>query len=103
MTGFLRDARGAADGDPVRFSIKRGELDDTIGAKLNRRVLVSGVRRKREDGTVEKHALDVALVDDEPGRERASDSEAPRLRTRLCTYSRASRLAPVRRRDSGIR
>jgi hypothetical protein len=51
------------DGDPARFFIKRGELDDTIGPKLNRRVLVSGIKRKHQDGTVVKDALDVALME----------------------------------------
>ena len=55
-----------ADGDPARFFIKRGELDDTIGPKLNRRVLVSGIKRKRKDGTVVKDAFDVVLLEGEP-------------------------------------
>ncbi|XXY54847.1 hypothetical protein WME91_27325 [Sorangium sp. So ce269] len=55
-----------ADGDPARFFIKRGELDDTIGPKLNRRVLVSGIKRKKKDGTVVKDALDVVLLEGEP-------------------------------------
>ncbi|MFO0760300.1 MAG: hypothetical protein U0359_27710 [Byssovorax sp.] len=55
-----------ADGDPAHFFIKRGELDDTIGPKLNRRVLVSGIKRKKKDGTVVKDALDVVLVEGEP-------------------------------------
>lgn len=52
------------DGDVAQFFIKKGELDDTIGPKLNRRVRVSGVRRQRRDGTVVKEALDVAGVED---------------------------------------
>ncbi len=55
-----------ADGDSVHFRIKRGELDDTIGPKLNRRVLVSGIKRTLKDGTIVKDALDVALVEGEP-------------------------------------
>lgn len=57
-----------ADGDLVHFRIKRGELDDTIGPKLNRRVLVSGIKRTRPDGTISKDALDVALVEGEPAQ-----------------------------------
>lgn len=52
-----------ADGDVSRFLIKRGQLDDTIGPKLNRRVLVSGIKRERTDGTVVKDALDVVLLE----------------------------------------
>ena len=52
-----------ADGDLSRFFIKRGQLDDTIGPKLNRRVLVSGIKRERTDGTVVKDALDVVLLE----------------------------------------
>jgi hypothetical protein len=55
-----------ADGDPARFFIKRGELDDTIGPKLNRRVLVSGIKKKKKDGTVVKDALDIVLLEGEP-------------------------------------
>ncbi len=52
-----------ADGDSVRFFIKRGQLDDTIGPKLNCRVRVSGLKRKKKDGSVVKDALDVMLVE----------------------------------------
>lgn len=52
-----------ADGDVSRFLIKRGQLDDTIGPKLNRRVLVSGIKREKTDGTVVKDALDVVLLE----------------------------------------
>jgi hypothetical protein len=52
-----------ADGDLSRFFIDRGLLADTIGAKLNRRVRVSGVRRLQRDGRVVKDALDVILVE----------------------------------------
>ncbi len=52
-----------ADGDLSRFLIKRGQLDDTIGPKLNRRVLVSGIKREKTDGTVVKDALDVVLLE----------------------------------------
>ena len=55
-----------ADGDCVRFFLKRGQLDDTIGPKLNCRVRVSGVKRTKNDGTVVKNALDVVLVEPEP-------------------------------------
>lgn len=57
------------DGDLAQFSIKRGELDDTIGPKLNRRVRVSGVRKLRRDGTVTKEALDIALLEEEHAAE----------------------------------
>lgn len=52
-----------ADGDLSRFFIDRGLLADTIGAKLNRRVRVSGVRRLQRDGRVVKDAVDVILVE----------------------------------------
>jgi hypothetical protein len=52
-----------ADGDLSQFFIERGQLDDTIGLKLNRRVRVSGVRRHTSDGRVVKDAIDVALVE----------------------------------------
>src|SRR5262249_15007249 len=52
------------DGDLSRFFIERGRLDDTIGAKLNRRVRVSGIRRTRRDGRIVKDALDVMLVEE---------------------------------------
>jgi hypothetical protein len=52
------------DGDLAQFTINRGELDDTIGPKLNRRVRVSGVRKLRRDGTVTKEALDIALLEE---------------------------------------
>ena len=52
-----------ADGDLSRFFIDRGILADTIGAKLNRRVRVSGLRRLKRDGRIVKDALDVTLVE----------------------------------------
>ena len=61
-----------ADGDCVRFFIKRGQLDDTIGPKLNCRVRVSGVKRTKKDGTVVKNALDVVLLEPEPGDDSGS-------------------------------
>lgn len=53
------------DGDSVRFVIKRGQVDDTIGPKLNCRVRVSRFKRKKTDGSVVKDALDVVLVESE--------------------------------------
>jgi hypothetical protein len=52
-----------ADRELSRFFIDRGLLADTLGAKLNRRVRVSGVRRVQRDGRVVKDALDVILVE----------------------------------------
>lgn len=52
-------------GASTRFHIKRGELDDTIGPKLNRRVRVAGLTSKKPDGTVVNDALDVVLLEDE--------------------------------------
>jgi hypothetical protein len=49
----------------VRFVIKRGQVDDTIGPKLNCRVRVSRFKRKKTDGSVVKDALDVVLVESE--------------------------------------
>lgn len=43
--------------------IFRCSFDDTIGSKLNRRVLVSGIKREKKDGTVVKDALDVVLLE----------------------------------------
>lgn len=52
------------DGDLSQFYIRRGELDDTIGPKLNRRVQVFGIRRHKSNGSIEKLALDIVLLEE---------------------------------------
>lgn len=49
-----------ADDGAHQFRLRRGEHDDTIGPKLNRRVRVSG-QRDLETGVV--YAVDVELLD----------------------------------------
>lgn len=56
---------------PVRLRIAKGEHDDTIGPKLNRRVRVLGRHDVTEDGEAEEWADDVVLLED-AGVERSA-------------------------------
>lgn len=51
---------------PSRFRIAKGEQDDTIGPKLNRRVQINGRHVVTEDGESEDWADDVVLLEDLP-------------------------------------
>jgi hypothetical protein len=47
------------------FRIAKGEHDDTIGAKLNRRVRVQGMRRVSEAGEADNWADDIIVLDED--------------------------------------
>ena len=53
------------------FRIAKGEHDDTLGPKLNRRVRIVGMRRVSEAGEADDWADDVVLIED-TGDERAA-------------------------------
>jgi hypothetical protein len=53
------------------FRIAKGEHDDTIGPKLNRRVRILGMRRVNDAGETDEWADDVVLLEDS-GDERAA-------------------------------
>jgi len=50
----------------MRLRIAKGEQDDTIGPKLNRRVQIKGRHVVTEDGEPDDWADDVVLLEDEP-------------------------------------
>lgn len=56
----------AVEAEPsvARFRLRKGEHDDTIGPKLNRRVRVVGTEKKHRDGEVEYWASDVLVIED---------------------------------------
>lgn len=57
-----------------RFRLRKGEHDDTIGPKLNRRVRVVGAVKRRPDGEEENWAHDV-LVIEPPGQARPDEAQ----------------------------